>query len=432
MITINATQLSEGIDYSTFLSEYYAGLAAGASTYHGGDPVFAFGGYYYVTGPQVSFDFGDDSDKMVLLEGEDISYDFLTYGAEYGHGISGEVDTVVFGVADENTTTADGTENGLVVGLTGLVVSGLDVSSEPGSGNDYSNLVYALYNDVRYGLNDAETIDHIADLYATFASDAQHFLGTNYNDVYTGTGYGDLIEGFNGDDVLYGGAGEDRMFGDRGADVMYGGNANDILYGDAGNDSLYGGAGADSLYGNGGDDYIEGGNGHDLIGGFAGHDELWGGAGNDTIMAGGGNDTVEGEAGNDVIYGKRGNDLLFGGDGNDRIFGDEGNDTINGGDGADGLFGGAGADVFTYFEASESYLGSADNLRDFEAGVDTIDLSAFDLVFVDEFTGAGDEVTFVERSDRTSVQADIDGDGSADLYIVVHTTGLTENDLLLA
>ncbi|UOM33915.1 calcium-binding protein [Acuticoccus sp. I52.16.1] len=432
MITVDATSLESGINYDTFLEEYYEGMPVGASTYRGGEPDFAFGGFYYVSGPEVSFEF-EGFDQLVLLEGEEIAYDFIHYGPEFGHGISGEVDEIVFGYAGPDTTTADGTENGVIVGLeSGLYVTGLDLVAAPGSGNSADNPVYSIYDAARTGDNGAEGEDPIGDLYDILAGQAQHFLGTNYDDVYTGTGYGDLVQGFNGADVLYGAAGEDRIYGDRADDMLYGGNANDLLSGDAGNDSLYGENGADSLYGQGGNDYVEGGNGHDLIGGFAGHDELWGNAGNDSIYGGGGNDTVSGGAGNDLIFGRRGADLLLGNDGNDRIYGDEGNDDITGGAGRDGLFGGSGGDTFIYLEATDSTTDAADNLRDFDIGSDAIDLSIFDLTFVDAFTGEAGEVTINERDDRSNVQADLDGDGVADMYIVVHTTGLTESDLILA
>lgn len=432
MITVDATSLTSGIDYSTFLTEYYEGMPVGASTYRGGEPDAAFGGSYYVSGPEVSFAF-EGFDQMVLLEGEDIAYDFIHYGPQYGHGISGEIDDMVFGYAGPNTTTADGTDNGLIVGLeSGLYVSGLDVVAEPGSGNTADNAVYALYDAARTGDNGEDGEDPIADLYAALSTEGQHFLGTNYDDVYTGTGFDDLVKGFNGVDVLSGGAGADRIYGDRADDVLNGDNGDDLLSGDAGNDTLNGGDGADSLYGQGGDDLVNGGNGHDLIGGFAGNDELYGDAGRDTIFGGGGANSLFGGDDNDQLLGRRGADVLDGGDGNDRMSGDEGNDILYGGDGRDGLFGGTGADTFLYLAATKSMFGSADNIRDFQAGVDTVDLAALDLTFVDEFTGEADEVLMVERATRTNIQADIDGDQVADLYIVVHSTGLTELDLLLA
>ena len=431
MIKIDATQMSEGIDYGSFLADYYAGMPVGSSTYRGGTPSAAFGGLYYVSGPEVSFDY-EGFDQMTLLEGEDIAYDFITYGAAYGHGISGSIDEVVFGLATDETTTDDGTANGEIVGLDELLrVSGLDVTAEPGSGNGEDNAVYTLYSAVRYGAN-GEDVDYIDTLYAMFSSEAQHFLGTNQNDTYTGTEFDDVVKGFNGDDVLEGAGGDDKIYGARGSDILTGGEGDDLVSGDAGDDYLEGNAGNDSLYGQAGDDVARGGKGDDLVAGFQGDDILYGDAGNDTVMGGGGEDVVNGGKGDDALFGRHGDDVLFGNVGHDRLYGDAGNDTLYGGAGRDGLFGGQGADVFAFERWTASTVDAADNIRDFETGIDIIDLSEVgDLGFVDDFTGAAGEIVMVERSDRTNVQVDMNGDGEADMLIVVHATGLTESDFFL-
>lgn len=102
-----------------------------------------------------------------------------------------------------------------------------------------------------------------------------------------------------------------------------------------------------------------------------------------------GNDTLNGLAGNDILYGDLGNDKLFGGAGADRLYGDsgddqldggEGNDLIVGGSGKDTMIGGNGSDVFVFNVASESstLATSRDVIRDFQSGIDKIDLSAID------------------------------------------------------
>ncbi|WP_348253991.1 M10 family metallopeptidase C-terminal domain-containing protein, partial [Salmonella enterica] len=71
---------------------------------------------------------------------------------------------------------------------------------------------------------------------------------------------------------------------------------------------------------------------------------------------------------NDVIVGNAANNVLKGGAGNDVLFG---------GGGADELWGGAGKDIFVFSAASDSAPGASDWIRDFQKGIDKIDLSFF-------------------------------------------------------
>lgn len=239
MIKVDARSLTEGVNYAQFLDDYYAGLGAGASTYHGGEPDDFFGAEYYVSGPQVSFDFGAESDNLILLDGEEIAYDFIHYGATYGHGISGEVDSITFGYADEDTHTEGGDPNGLVKGLdVGLVISGLGLEAEPGSGNTHDNPVYDIYDSARNAAVPEEGEDLIGNLYDIFSAEAQKFVGSAYGDVYAGTGFGDFVRGGEGGDVLDGGAGDDAIKGGAGDDAIIGG---------LGADKLFGGEGADTF-----------------------------------------------------------------------------------------------------------------------------------------------------------------------------------------
>ena len=234
MIKIDAASLTEGINYEEFLGEYYDGLGAGASTYHGGESDEFFGSEYYVSGPEVSFDYGDTTDQLVLLEGTEIAYDFIHYGSSFGHGISGEVDKITFGLADEGTGTEGSDPNGLVTGLdTGLVISGLSIAAEPGSGNDSSNPVYDLYDSARNaGVEDGA----IENLYDIFSAEGQKVLGSAYADVFLGTDHADYIRGFDGDDVLGGGDGNDAIKGGLGDDTIIGGSGFDKLFGGEGAD----------------------------------------------------------------------------------------------------------------------------------------------------------------------------------------------------
>ncbi|WP_117434483.1 calcium-binding protein [Acuticoccus kandeliae] len=378
MIVINASGVEGGIDYENYLASYYAGLAVGASTYRGGKPDAAFGGMYYVSGPEVSFDY-EGTDKVTLLNGKEIAYDFIHYGAEFGHGISGEVNKVTFAETTSETTTANGTENGKLINLdAGLVVSGLDVTAEPGAGNVPENEVYSLYSAVRYGANGEEGQDYIAYLYEVFGSEAQKFIGSDDSDTYTGTAFDDLILGKGGDDILAGGDGADTIRGGEGADTLDGGEGDDFVHGGTGDDELSGGAG------------------------------------------------------DDILSGKNGDDMLFGGEGADRLFGGAGNDTLVGGEGQDVLFGQGGDDVFLFESATDSLFESPDRIADFSD--DLIDLQALGLDFIGEdgFSGEGAEVRLNEVERGTVVLADTDGDGVADFRVIVSGAyDLTESDFLL-
>ncbi|WP_185962260.1 Hint domain-containing protein [Palleronia caenipelagi] len=95
-------------------------------------------------------------------------------------------------------------------------------------------------------------------------------------------------------------------------------------------------------------------------------------------------ENIFGGINDDILLGAGGDDSIVGGGGDDSIDGGTGQDTITGGDGADTLSGGAGADLFLGAGLND---GATDVVTDFEAGLDTIDLSAFFLTF-DELIAA--------------------------------------------
>src|SRR4051812_6288063 len=136
--------------------------------------------------------------------------------------------------------------------------------------------------------------------------------------------------------------------------------------------------------------------------------------------------------------------LLFGGAGNDVLKGGDGADQIQGGLGADALTGGAGADIFRYAATGESAGSSIDQILDFTSGTDKIDLSQIDA----DSTLAGNQA-FAFSNDGTfhgvagelraydsglgywNVEADVNGDGNADLLIHVTTNApLTSTDFI--
>jgi hypothetical protein len=139
-------------------------------------------------------------------------------------------------------------------------------------------------------------------------------------------------------------------------------------------------------------------------------------------------DALIGGAGDDRLFGGGGDDELYGQTGADRLTGGDGNDMLDGGAGADRLVGGAGADHFVFALASDSTKAARDTIVDFtEADHDKIDLSLIDAKpsadgnndfhFIGQgaFTHTEGEVRYEIKNGNTFVDADVNGDGQADL-----------------
>lgn len=187
----------------------------------------------------------------------------------------------------------------------------------------------------------------------------------------------------------------------------------------SGNFNGTGNADANTLKGNGGDNILRGLNGADKIFGRSGDDRIFGGKGNDNLVGGSGDDFLRGGVSQDILSGGDGNDTLFGGTGKDV------------------LTGGAGEDVFVFARANHSVnTADADEITDFEIGVDRIDLSGLnvDLIYFGSagFSGSGAEVRVTSGSTSSTIRVDVDGDGSADMKIkLTDTLGVTEIDFIL-
>jgi Ca2+-binding RTX toxin-like protein len=152
---------------------------------------------------------------------------------------------------------------------------------------------------------------------------------------------------------------------------------------------------------------------------------------------------VNGTTGTDIIKGNAnaahvidagaGADQVRGSNLVDTINGGDGVDKINGGGGADILTGGAGNDVFKYAGASDSGIGSAsDRITDFAIGGDKLNFSKIDtnlalagdqgFAFVGNaaFSGGGAaSIRYVDSGADLLVQADVNGDGVADMEIIL-------------
>jgi len=161
-----------------------------------------------------------------------------------------------------------------------------------------------------------------------------------------------------------------------------------------------------------------------LLIGLGGDDRLFGGAGGDRIVGGSGGDRLKGLAGDDQLFGGASDDLLAGGPGRDA------------------LTGGAGRDVFRFGDV-DSVPGAADVIHDFDRRRDTIDLrpidavagggdSDFDWIGRSRFSDAAGELRIAGRGDDLWLKGDADGDGDADLKILLDDLdGLASHHVLL-
>ncbi len=191
---------------------------------------------------------------------------------------------------------------------------------------------------------------------------------------------------------------------------------------------LFGTQGADELSDTVGADWMRGRGGDDTLYGLAGEDLMHGGRGDDTLYGG---------ADNDILKGNTGDDTLYGGIGNDKLIGGAGDDILVGGAGRDILKGGAGADTFVFNAISDSVSGANDRIKDFEIGIDQIDLSAlipgsFTFIGDSGFSGTTAEIMAVQKNGNTILRIDVDGDGTADMRIFVQgSIAFSETDFIL-
>jgi Ca2+-binding RTX toxin-like protein len=359
-----------------------------------------------------------------------------------------------------------------------------------GSGNDLldggvgdDSIFGGSENDILIGRAGIDTLDG-------GDGNDQLFGGAGDDTLYGGFG-NDTLEGdgdpdsssllAGGNDSLFGGSGGDRLTGGSGNDTLVGGEDGDILLGGEGDDLIFGGysqAFAQEVMQKLPDSFraekiadrsiqlvisermafaSEVGVSLRLLQSWSNQkkqaedsgsvdppayfdesaaDRLWGGAGNDELHGGGGADVLRGDSGNDVLYGDSGNDLLEGG---------TGDDTLEGGADVDTMTGGSGKDVFKFTAVSDSRAAFPDRISDFERGADLIDLSAIDADTQSDgdgvFTFLGDkpfskpsvgQLRFELRPGLLLLQADVNGDGFADLVIeLVGVSTLVEADFIL-
>ena len=130
----------------------------------------------------------------------------------------------------------------------------------------------------------------------------------------------------------------------------------------------------------------------------------------------------------DTLTGTEGDDLIDGLLGRDIISGAGGNDTIIGGLGADDLTGGAGSDTFVY---GRQLFQAADQITDFEANADFIDLSdIFDLFRFSSETPFADYIQLVQDGPDTILDINVRGDfGSPSFRTFATLEGVTATDI---
>jgi Ca2+-binding RTX toxin-like protein len=128
---------------------------------------------------------------------------------------------------------------------------------------------------------------------------------------------------------------------------------------------------------------------------------------------------------------------LFGGKGYDTLKGGGQADLIHGSLGGDILAGGGGADEFRYQDVAESTPSIIDQILDFTPGTDKVDLSridsnslvagnqAFVWIGSNAFTGSAGQLRAFISGGTWYVEGDVDGDGSADLFIALTPQGPT-------
>lgn len=365
--------------------------------------------------------------------------------------------------------------------------SALDRLSGPngiGFGIDYINpggrdrVVGTSFDDSFTLSADAETIDGRGGVDTVIYQNSTAGVRVNLNTTVQNGGFaaGDQLTGV--ENVTGSQSHGDSLIGNSFANILNGLGGNDTISGGGGTDTLTGGEGNDTLNGgiDGYDDMVSGGAGIDTVSYATSRDMTItlgenGAGGTGVINQSSVPAVVEdrlfdienvlGGQGNDTIIGNSQNNRLEGGAGTDTIDGGSGDDIIIGGFGQDFMAGGSGADVFVFrdgdflptvttAEGWTSY--TPDGIRDFERGVDMIDLRGYDantqiggdqaFNVTTEFTNNAGELTVMRtyvfsRGDITTTTdlwgGDTNGDGLADFNFSVsrQQSTLTSSDFLL-
>jgi autotransporter-associated beta strand protein len=301
----------------------------------------------------------------------------------------------------------------------------------------------------------------------TDAVDVIALYGSDNANSLRGSTHADTINGYGGDDDLFGSGGVDSLSGGVGDDVIWvetagsgssvhGGFDFDTLS-TIGTVSLDQITGVERLYINSGTLTLTG---TQVATGLAINTEVEGFGGLAVNMTAGtalvtklynfsgfgGTVTVTGTSGTDLIVLGNSTNAVSGGDGLDQIKGGSLVDTVNGGigndkiignGGADVLTGSTGNDVFKYKLASDSGIGAAaDRITDFTIGQDRLNFvkidanaalagdQAFGFIGTAAFVNTGiGQIRYVVAGNDLRVEADVDGNGTADMNIILANIG---------
>ncbi|MGF6227725.1 Ca2+-binding RTX toxin-like protein [Inquilinus ginsengisoli] len=370
------------------------------------------------------------------------------------------------GIAEDDTYNSienvTGTEfnDTLIGGAAANAFSGGDGNDDLSGGAGGDNLNGGDGTDVgRYSTSGAAvTVDLAAgtgtggDAEGDTLTSIENLAGSKFDDTLSGNGGVNVINGGGGNDTVAGAGDNDNLYGGNGADQVDGGDEWDTLQGEAGDDHLIGGAGGDILRGGDGADHLTGGADYD-VGSY--WDSTVGVTINlETNVNSGGmaeGDTIDrdveiihGSNHDDTMTGNALSNALVGFDGHDVLSGAGGNDTLRGGMGADTLNGGSGIDYFSYTAVSDSTAAAADTIQGFQHGdliwVQKIDAdgnaangdTAFSFIGTAAFSGTAGQLRYESVGDTTTVSADVNGDGTADM--VIHLDGaitLQASDFML-
>ncbi len=290
----------------------------------------------------------------------------------------------------------------------------------------------------------------------------ENIIGGTGNDTLTGDAAGNGLTGGAGNDTLAGLAGSDTLDGGTGSDtavfsektlavsvilngaslvlVRVGGLAEDMLrnveniIGGSGNDSLTGDAQANLFAGRAGTDTLDGGAGIDTadysektlpvvvtLNGATAATVSVGGIAEDTLRN---IENIIGGTGNDIVTGDTLANVLSGG---------AGIDSFTGGGGADTFTGGAGVDRFFFTPASlgpaaahsttitdfDRAAGEQLNLTAIDANTVLAGTNPFAFIGAAAFSNTAGQLRFTSQPGQTLIQGDVNGDGTADLTILL-------------
>jgi Ca2+-binding RTX toxin-like protein len=320
-----------------------------------------------------------------------------------------------------------GAGSDIMVGGTGddryYVDSGDRVYELAGEGTD---IVYARTS---FALTAGAYVELLAAVDAT-ATDAINLTGNELDNTIQGNAGSNLLLGGDGNDYLKGFGGLDVLDGGAGNDIMYGGTGNDRYYVDSG-DRVYemSGEGSDIVYARTSFTLTAGSEVELLTAVDATATTAINLTGNEL------NNTIQGNAGMNTLMGAAGDDYLRG---------FAGVDVLDGGAGHDILEGGADADTFRFSDVSHSPNATPDRIGDFVSGEDVIDLSpidantntpandAFTFIGTSAFSSTAGELRYDVQVNGVHVYGDVNGDGMADLHIIVSSlTMISASDFIL-